>query len=65
MRWGGEIVRVEEEKPRSSPTPNPSVFLPHSLPLTVAIVTVSLIVLSNMLRPHSAETSEEVIQPKA
>lgn len=57
---GAEMVKIEEEKPRNSPPASP-VFLPHSLPLTVAIVTVSLTALSSVLRPHSAESSEEVI----
>lgn len=60
VRWSGLRRRNHETAP-----PNPFVFLLHSLPLTVAIVTVSLTVLSNMLTPHSAETSKEVIQQRA
>lgn len=64
-RWDGEMVRVEEEKTRNRPPlPQPLCFS-VTLLLTVAMATVSLTILSNILRPHSAETSEEVIQQRA
>lgn len=54
--WGGETKKQSLYS---------LIFLPHSLPLTIAIITVSFTVRSNMLRPHSAETSKAVIQQRA
>lgn len=59
MRWSGSRRRNQEAAPYFP------FFLLLSLPMTIATVTVSLIVLSNLLRSHRVETSGEVIQQRA
>lgn len=63
-RWVDDTVSHPGQG-RGGETKKQPLIPPLFFCLTPAINTVALSVLSTMLRPHSAETSEEVIQQRA